>query len=118
MAKRKDARAGRPGKKKKLYRVADDLVPWLDRVLRRCFWEHGFCEDSDGTILCSINAPSGTFHKLVMRARCEKRSAETGENYITRDELADLGFKEILFGEGIGDNYCLLGDGRPDWSSV
>lgn len=43
-------------------------------------------EDEAGTLWCYTNASSDTFHKVVQRARCEKRTKETGIFFVTTRE--------------------------------
>lgn len=73
-------------KMKRRYRVNPSLKHYVRRVLIRSFYSCKMREDEAGTLWCYTNASSDTFHKVVQRARCEKRTKETGIFFVTTRE--------------------------------
>lgn len=87
---------------RKRYRVAEDLKSPLENVMTRCFHPHLIIEE-DGQLWCYTNASADVFHKLVLRARCEKESRENDVCYMTYGEYMDLGYR-MAFMDFIEDN--------------
>lgn len=71
---------------RKSYRVSPGLKPLVRRILLRSFYTCRMHSDEDGTIWCDTNASSDTFHKIVQRAKCEKKTEETGTFWVTSRE--------------------------------
>lgn len=78
---------------RKRYKVADDLTMYLSNVMTRCFHPHIIIKDESGQHWCYTNASSDVFHRLVKRARCEKRSDADGVCYMTYDEYVNPSFR-------------------------
>lgn len=78
---------------RKRYKVAKDLVGHLSSVMERCIHPCLIVPDEEGTYWCYTNEPSGVFHKLVQRARCEQMSDRDGVCYLSRSEYNSTSFK-------------------------
>ena len=75
----------------KRYRINKNLKAYLRSVIERSlipirFEEPGTNYKSE-TITAVTPASSKQFHRMVMRAICEKKSKETGDFYVTQNEL-------------------------------
>lgn len=71
----------------KKYRVERTLIPYLRRVMLRGYHTCRFEKDEGSDkAWCHTSIPSDTFHKLVLRARCEKDTDEQGVVVVTADE--------------------------------
>lgn len=71
---------------KKRYRVSNELKPYVRRVLMTSFYSCRMVIDKNKQCWCETNASSNTFHRIVQRAKCEKRSREDGTFYVTSRE--------------------------------
>lgn len=72
-------------KYQKKYRVSNDLVHYVRRVMTRSY--HSFALRKEGdTCYCACNLTAKQFHQIIMRARCEKESDETGTFVVTKQE--------------------------------
>ena len=60
------------------YKVSKELKPFVRRILARSFYKCKMIPDEHGQVWCYTNATSDTFHRVVQRAKCEKKSKETG----------------------------------------
>ena len=89
----KQAGTGEKRSYRKRYKVASDLVQYLDTVMTRCLHPHLIIKDSEGNYWCYTNASSDVYHRLVKRARCEKKSDEDGFCYMTGSEFMNLDFR-------------------------
>lgn len=88
---------------RKKYKVAEDLVVHLSSVMDRCIHPCLIIPDDEGQYWCYTNDPSGVFHKLVQRARCEQMSDRDGVCYMSRREYNDLSFR-TSFTSFVSDN--------------
>ena len=72
----------------KKYRVSQDLLPYVRKILTRR--EHRYRivkEGDDYHVLMMIS--SEAFHAIIKRAACEKLSKESGWTYLTEDEASN-----------------------------
>lgn len=69
----------------KSYKVSNELKPYIRRILTRSFHTFKF-EKSGDQWICRTPISSNSFHKIVQRAACEKKSKETGLFYVTPEE--------------------------------
>lgn len=69
----------------KHYKVSKELYPFVRRILTRGYHKFSF-EETDEGWLCITPISSDNFHKIIQRAKCEKKSRETGNFYVTARE--------------------------------
>lgn len=69
------------------YKVSKELKPFVRRILARSFYKCKMIPDEHGQVWCYTNATSDTFHRVVQRAKCEKKSKETGFLQFTSKEV-------------------------------
>lgn len=69
----------------KRYLVSPELKPYLRRIMDRRSLDYSF-QCADGKDYCNIYMSSNSFHKLIKRAACEKRSKEEGVTFVTEEE--------------------------------
>lgn len=74
--------------KMKRYLVSPELKPYLRRIMDRRSLDYSF-QCADGKDYCNIYMSSNSFHKLIKRAACEKRSKEEGVTFVTEEESSN-----------------------------
>lgn len=72
----------------KKYLVSSELKPYLRRIMDRRSIDYHFGSEQ-GRIFCSIYMSSNSFHRLIKRAACEKRSQEEGVTFVTEEESSN-----------------------------
>lgn len=72
----------------KKYLVSPELKPYLRRIMDRRSIDYSFQNDG-GKNYCNIYMSSNSFHKLIKRAACEKRSKEEGVTFVTAEESSN-----------------------------
>ena len=72
----------------KRYLVSPELKPYLRRIMDRRSLDYSF-QCADGKDYCNIYMSSNSFHKLIKRAACEKRSKEEGVTFVTEEESSN-----------------------------
>lgn len=79
------------------FRVSKALRQYVNGVLKRKNVPYQYIEKK-GELLIQVEGLSGTqFHKIVQRAKCEKKSLETGSLYITKEESENpAAFTELM----------------------
>lgn len=104
---------------KKKYRVSKGLEPFVRRILLRSFYICNMEYDNNtDTIWCYTNCPPDAFHKVIQRAKCEKKERETGLLYLTKAEAANMLIADELM--RLHNTTCFTvidsdGDDLPDW---
>lgn len=94
----------------KRYRVNYDLRKYVRQVLvlSRAKWR--MVKDKDGQLWCITNLSSNHFHDLVLRARCEKVTEETGILHVTFKESCNTTFTNCLMRQRGVSHYCVIDD--------
>ena len=70
----------------KKYKVSKGLKPYVRRILARSYHKYHMVTDGNGQIWCETDVSSDTFQRIVQRAKCEKRTEETGVFQVTARE--------------------------------
>jgi capsular polysaccharide biosynthesis protein len=100
--------------KMKRYLVSPELKPYLRRIMDRRSLDYNF-QCADGKDYCNIYMSSNSFHKLIKRAACEKRSKEEGITFVTEEESSNpircaarqlLGYRITEHAEMYGSVIC------------
>nr|WP_303181816.1 hypothetical protein [Lachnoclostridium phocaeense] len=80
----------------KKYKVSRELKPYIRRILVRSFYKCKLILDPAGQYWCYTNANSDTFHRIVQRAKCEKKTSETGLLQFTAKEANNALFRSAM----------------------
>lgn len=94
----------------KMYRVSNDLKKYVRRVLLRSYYKCKFSTDKDGQIWCFTNASSDVFHMIVQRAKCEKKTKETGIFQVTAKEADNAVMLTALLQQNQASTYQVIDD--------
>ena len=94
----------------KRYKINPDVKKYLRRVLVLARCKFRIRHDEDGNYYCYINLTSNHFHKLVLRARCEKATEETGMLHVTFEESCNEAFVTYLMAQRGVHSYAVVGD--------
>ena len=71
----------------KKYKVSKELYPFVRKILTRGYHKFSFEKDeTNGRWLCHTPISSDNFHKIIQRAKCEKKSKEDNVYYVTSRE--------------------------------
>lgn len=92
----------------KRYRVNEEIKQYLRKVLllnQISFW---FEKDKTGTWWCHTTASSNHFRRMVMRARCEKATEETGLLHVTYKESLNRSFTTALMAQRGVMHYVII----------
>ena len=94
------------------YKVSKDLQEYLEMIFLVTKEHRRWETDEDGNLFVCVDVNSDPFHRLVMRARCEKKEEENGGNavYVTRDEYENRAFVDALRRLKHKGAVCILGD--------
>ena len=91
------------------YRVRKELKPYVSRILTRSFYKCRMVEENN-TLFCINNAGSDTFHKIVQRAKCEKKSNESGSFYVTSREAKNTMLLNSLLQQAGETSFIVIDD--------
>lgn len=92
---------------RKRFKVSKELRKYIKPVLVRSEIPHKFfCED--GQWYCETIISGERFHKIVQRARCEKKSAEDGVLYLTYRESEDPGLSQAILEQFGKNGYVVI----------
>lgn len=94
----------------KKYRISKELKHYIRRTLFASFRPCKITTDANGQLWCETNASSNTFHKVVQRAKCEKRSKEDGVFYVTAKEAASPTLLDTMLRQRGITSYQVIDD--------
>ena len=94
----------------KKYRVSKELSRYVRRVLILFRARFKMVRDEEGQIWCHTNLSSNHFHRIVQRAKCVKKSDETGFLYMTFEESSHYAFKTYLMNDKNATTYRIIDD--------
>lgn len=86
-------------KGKRRFKISKELKPYIRLALAR--QRTPFCIKKEGdNLYVEVPLSGERFHKIVLRARCEKLTKETGTVHLTREEADDALLRETLLPGG------------------
>lgn len=80
---------------RKRYRISDELRNNIEVIMKRTMNDYTIIDENSGTYIWT-NIPSGKFHRVVCRARCELLYKKTGIFYFTQEEYDDAFLRAAL----------------------
>ena len=84
----------------KEYRISNELRNYIFLVLKRQGIPYKTKRDESGQQYVVVPMSGERFHKVVLRARCEKLTQETGMCHLTKEEANDPLFVQAIMPDG------------------
>lgn len=91
------------------FKVSGNLKPFVNRILKESYYSSSMYTDNSGQAWCKTNASSDTFHRVVLRAKCQKMSAEEGVLCMTSEEYNNPFIRSSIM-RAAGKNSCCVID--------
>lgn len=88
------------GNKMREYRISRELRNYIFLVLKKQDIPYKFRADPDGRLYISVPVSGERFHRIVLRARCEKLTRETGIRHLTKEDAADPMYIQAVLPDG------------------
>lgn len=82
------------------YRISKELRIYIFLVLKKQDIPYKLRTDSDGQQYISVPVSGERFHKIVLRARCEKLTRKTGICHLTKEDAADPLYVQAVLPNG------------------
>ena len=104
----------------KQYKVSKEMMPYVATVLTRGIHTFNFKETEDGDWICFTPISSDNFHRIVQRAKCEKKNEETGNFYVTSRERNDTLYLAALLEFSNKKSYSVIDDPecKKDYNNI
>ena len=102
----------------KKYKVSKELKPYIRRILVRSFYKCKLVPDTEGRYWCYTNANSDTFHRIVQRAKCEKKTKETGFLQFTAKEANNALFRSAMMDLTKESAYQVIDDASGERTAL
>lgn len=97
------------------YKINPELKKYILEELQASYHSCHFLK-KDGVLYCRTNCGSDAFHRIVQRARCVKKTKETGELYLTLWEALNSDVARRLMARYNRHSYSIIDD--PDGSRL
>ena len=84
----------------KKYRISKELRNYISLVLKKQGIPYKLTRDDSGQNFVEVPLSGERFHKVVLRAKCEKLTSEKGVCHLTKEEAADPLFVQAILPDG------------------
>lgn len=82
------------------YRISKELRNYIFLVLKKQSIPYKTKRDDSGQIFVIVPMSGERFHKIVLRAKCEKLTQEKGICHFSKEEAADPLFVQAMLPDG------------------
>lgn len=95
----------------KQFKVREELLPFVEAICKRRRIKYSVITDLEGEKYILTNISGTQFHKIIVRASCEKSCKDLGNTdilYLAKSEAKDPAEVERLMQEANVSGYCLF----------